>query len=77
MKQTFQQVLRVLYADRDAYKVVGKPADSPDIGRDGGMAHVAGQRDGRADAAKADSNFEQLHLLCNCPARFRAAFISI
>ncbi len=65
---TFQKVLRVLNAHRDAHKIIGQAAGSAHIRGNGGVAHVAGQRDEGRDAAEADRDLEQLRLLCYCPA---------
>ena len=48
----------MLHAHRDAHQVVWQPPGSPDLSRDGGMAHVARQADAARHAAKADCDLE-------------------
>ena len=69
---TGKQVAGILDADRDAHEVVREAPLCAQGGRDGGMAHVAGQADEGADAAKADRDLEQLRLLRYCAARLNA-----
>ena len=71
--RTFEQILWVLYAGRDANEVVRQAACCSHLGWNGGMAHVAGQADQGRDAAKADGHLEKPCLLHNLLACFHTA----